>query len=213
MEQILKIEKADTTGWKVTTKDGYVVYIGEYSTHAGCFCNEGVTYKDRHAFETGEGVCYIPEYGFENAEENNGPLYDFEAKEMAASDIMNNNYQSESGYTRQELIDICNGCVTWAEDLFDHLDWMCPETLADEDAEDSEENNNWIEGNLAYEQVYLPQFKENPKYQGKTPVNISDFMDNHWRTQCFRNRYIDGLVEKGIITAKRAEEIKYTEED
>ena len=213
MEQILKIEKADITGWKVTTKDGYVVYIGEYSTHAGPFCNEGVTYKDRKAFETGEGVCYIPEYGFENAEENSGPLYDFEAKELAANNIINNNYQSESGYTRQDLIDICCGCVAWAEDLFDHLDWCCPETRALEDEEDSEENGNWIEGNLAYEQVYLPGFKENNELQGQTPLSIQDFMDKQWNENWLKNYYLDMLVAKGIITAARAEEIKYTEEN
>lgn len=134
----LKIEKADITGWKITTPDGKVYYIGEYSTHAGCYCNEGVTYKDRHAFETGEGVCYIPEYGFENKDQNIGELFDFSAKSFAASELPNNPYISDGGYTRQALIDLCNGEADFAEDLFGHLDYMAPETLWEEYLDDKE---------------------------------------------------------------------------
>lgn len=134
----LKIEKADITGWKITTPDGNVYYIGEYSTHAGCYGNEGVTYKDRHAFETGEGVCYIPEYGFENKDQNNGDLFEFSDKSLAASELPNNPYISDGGYTRQALIDLCNGEADFAKDLFDHLDWMAPETLWEEYLDDEE---------------------------------------------------------------------------
>ena len=134
----LKIEKADITGWKITTPEGNVYYVGEYSTHAGCYCNEGVTYKDRHAFETGEGVCYIPEYAFENKRQNDGELFEFSAKAFAASQLPENPYIAESGYTKQSLVDLCNGEEDFAKDLFDHLDWMSPETLWGECLDDEE---------------------------------------------------------------------------
>lgn len=134
----LKIEKADITGWKITTPNGETYYIGEYSTHAGCYGNEGVTYKDRRAFETGEGVCYIPEYGFENKDQNTGELFEFASKSLVASELPSNPYISEGGYTRQSLIELCNGEVDFAEDLFEHLDWMSPETLWDEYLDDED---------------------------------------------------------------------------
>ena len=130
--KILKIEKADITGWKITTPDGESYYIGEYSEHAGCYGNEGVTYKNRHAFETGEGVCYVPEFAFENKSENNCDLFEFYQKEIAASELLRNPYWATGGYTRQDLIDLCNGEEDFAEEIFDHLDWMAPETLWEE---------------------------------------------------------------------------------
>ena len=44
----------------------------------------------------------------------------------------NNSYVATSGYTRQDLVDLCDGNEDMARDLFDHLDWMSPETLMDE---------------------------------------------------------------------------------
>jgi hypothetical protein len=132
----MKIEKVYPAGWKVTTDDE-TYYFGEYGQF-GCYCNDGVVYKDRHAFETGEGVCYVNEYGFEN-DENRGKLFIFDA---IASEIENNSYIAISGYTRQNLIDLCDGNEVMAEDLFDHLDWMAPETLWDEWCEDDEEQEN-----------------------------------------------------------------------
>lgn len=208
MEEFIKIEKADITGWKVTTKEGEVIYIGEYSTHAGPFCNEGVTYKDRKSFESGEGICYIPESFFEESEKYSN----FTDMALNASEISNNKYQTDSGYTRQDIIDICNGSTIWAEDVFEHSDWACIETRAEEDMIDSEENNNWIEGALAYEKIYVPNFINDIYHKGQEPVGYSEFISNDWDDEYCRNYYIDELVKKGIITAERAEEIKYTEE-
>jgi hypothetical protein len=133
----MKIEKVYPAGWKMVTDDE-TYYFGEFGKF-GCYCNEGVVYKDKQAFETGKGVCYINEYGFDNVDENFGPLFEFDAKEAAASDAVDNDYVATSGWTRQVLIDLCDGNESMVEELFDHLDWMSPETLWDEWCEDEEE--------------------------------------------------------------------------
>ena len=126
----MKIEKVYPAGWKMETDDE-TYYFGEYGKF-GCYCNDGVVYKDRQAFETGEGVCYIPEYGFDNRGENSGPLFEFDAKEYVASELEGNSYIATEGYTREDLEDLCRGTNFDVEDFFDHLDWMYPETLMDE---------------------------------------------------------------------------------
>lgn len=135
----MKIEKVYPAGWKMVTDDD-TYYFGEYGKF-GCYCNEGVVYKDENAFKTGEGVCYINEYGFENDDENGSLLFEFGAKEAIASELEGNTYVAIQGYTRQYLIELCDGNEKLAEELFDHLDWMAPETLWDEWCEDDEDEN------------------------------------------------------------------------
>lgn len=132
----MQIKKVYPAGWKMET-DEETYYFGEYGQF-GCYCNEGIVYKDRHAFETGVGVCYINEYGFDNDDENKGCLFEFDAKEAVASELEGNSYVATTGWTRQELISLCNGDELMASELFDHLDWMSPETLWDEWCEDEE---------------------------------------------------------------------------
>lgn len=134
----MKIEKVHPAGWKMVTDEG-TIYFGEYGQF-GCYCNDGVIYKDEGAFKTGKGVCYIPEYGFDNDDENGGSLFEFYAKEAVASELEGNSYTATEGYTRADLEALCEGTKYDAEDLFDHLDWMSPETLIDEWARDEEEN-------------------------------------------------------------------------
>jgi hypothetical protein len=118
--------------------DDETYYFGEYGRF-GCYCNDGVVYKDKNAFETGNGVCYINEYGFDNNDENDGPLFEFNAKEAAASELEGNSYVATEGWTRADLEALCEGTNYDVEDLFDHLDWMSPETLLDEWLDDDEE--------------------------------------------------------------------------
>ena len=134
----MKIEKVYPAGWKMET-DNETYYFGEYGKF-GCYQNEGVIYKNEQAFETGDGVCYIPEYGFENEQENANQLFEFHAKEAVASGIEYNSYVATSGYTRTDLEDLCDGMNFSARELFDHLDWQYPETLIDEWQRDEEEN-------------------------------------------------------------------------
>lgn len=126
----MKIEKVYPAGWKVTDNNNDITYVGEYGQF-GCYCNEGVVYKDREAFDSGVGVCYIPEYDFDNSDENGSELFEFCAKQANASDIVDNHYTSEYGYTRHALEILCGDNIDVRE-LFEHLDWMSPETLIDE---------------------------------------------------------------------------------
>lgn len=133
----MKIEKVYPAGWKMETENE-TIYFGEYGKF-GCYCNDGVVYKDQEAFDTGKGVCYIPEYGFENKDKNSGPLFEFEVKEYVASELEGNSYVATEGYTREDLEALCEGTSYDAEDLFAHLDWMSPETLLNEWIDDEEE--------------------------------------------------------------------------
>jgi hypothetical protein len=104
------------------TDDG-TYYFGEYGKF-GCYGNDGVIYKNRDAFETGNGVCYIPEFGFDNNDENGSTFFEFYAK---------------GGYTRADIEALCEETNFDAEDFFEHLDWMYPETLMNEWLDDEEE--------------------------------------------------------------------------
>lgn len=136
----MKIEKVYPAGWKMETGDE-TIYFGEYGQF-GCYCNEGVIYKDENAFKTGNGVCYINEYGFDNEDENGSRLFEFSAKAAVATELEGNSYTATSGYTRADLEALCKDTGYNVEDLFNHLDWMCPETLIDEWLDDDEEHEN-----------------------------------------------------------------------
>lgn len=138
----MKIEKVYPAGWKMETNDE-TYYFGEYGKF-GCYCNEGVVYKDENAFETGEGVCYIPEYDFDNVEENTTTLFEFYAKKAVASELEGNSYVSTYGFTREDLEDLCRGTGYDAADFFHHLDWMHTETLMDEWLSDDEEQEETL---------------------------------------------------------------------
>ena len=135
----MKIEKVYPAGWKMETKNE-IIYFGEYGKF-GCYCNEGVVYKDEQAFKTGKGICYINEYGFDNKDENGSSLFEFDAKEAVASELEGNSYIATEGYTREDLEALCEGTGYNAEELFDHLDWMSPDTLMNEWLGEDEEEN------------------------------------------------------------------------
>ena len=48
---------------------------------------------------------------------------------------------SDSVYTAQDFLDMCNGQQNFADDLFDGVDWQHPESLK----EDWFMNNEWVE--------------------------------------------------------------------
>lgn len=134
----MKIEKVYPAGWKMEMDDE-TIYFGEYGRF-GCYCNDGVVYKDEEAFRTGKGICYVNEYGFDNRDENSGRLFEFNAKEAVASGLEDNSYVTTVGYTRRYLEMLCEGTSIDVTDLFEHLDWMSPETLVDEWLRDEEED-------------------------------------------------------------------------
>lgn len=134
----MKIEKVYPAGWKMEMDDE-TIYFGEYGRF-GCYCNDGVVYKDEDAFNSGKGVCYIAEYAFDNWNENAGPLFEFDAKESVATGLEGNSYIAHGGWTRKDLEDLCDGTSIDVTDLFNHLDWQSPSTLFDEWLDDEEEN-------------------------------------------------------------------------
>ena len=137
----MKIEKVEPRGWKFKTSDD-TYYIGEYNNNVGNF-NPGVIYKNDNAFKTGEGVCYIPEYGFSNSDANGTVLFDWVAKACEAECAENNSYitnddRGDSCYTKQDFLDLCYGCEEFAMQLYNSVDWQYPETLWDEWMEDDD---------------------------------------------------------------------------
>jgi hypothetical protein len=139
----MKIKEVEQ-GWKVELNDN-VGYVGEYGW-------QGVYYKDHDAWANNSGVVYIPEYGFENEEQNAGELFEFYAKSSVANQIAENPYvaTADTGvtYTKQDFLNICAGNEDWAYDLFCCVDWQSPETLFDEwleDEEFSEDFDKWCE--------------------------------------------------------------------
>ena len=127
---MFKIEHK-TCGWKVTT-DNDTYYIGEFGGDGVC---EGVIYKDDEAFESGIGVCYVNEYGFDNDEQNATELFEFAAKAAATEDIATNPYVTNEGYTRKDLEDICEEYgwgKEYAYDLYEGCNWQSPESYINE---------------------------------------------------------------------------------
>ena len=102
--------------------DGQTYFTNEYFSIDGC--GYGYVYKDEKAFkEDPKAVCYIPEYGFEDAEPVEIDGEDFYPAEQV------------SGYTREMLEQMIEGYVD--EDtgeainldyFFWKLEWAFPET-------------------------------------------------------------------------------------
>jgi len=124
MANEIKVEHKDV-GWKVSVFNGgrliKIIYVGEYDT-------QGVIYKDYEAYRTGKGVCYIPEYDFDN-EDN---PFELEEKAMVANGIEDNKFQALNGYHRSDFLRIAEGNKQFADCLFEMVDWQHPEALADE---------------------------------------------------------------------------------
>ncbi len=119
----MRVIKADV-GWRIDA-DGKTYYVGE-------FYEQGVIYKDDTAFNTGKGVCYVPEYGFNNAEQNGGELFEMIAKQAVSHDLCDNPYITTEGYTRRDFDDLVEDTGVDAEYLYQAVDWQSPETLLNE---------------------------------------------------------------------------------
>ena len=124
----MKLIKSDTAGFMIIKgKDTF--YIPE-SGKFGWNCNDGCIYKDEKAFLAGKGICYIPEYGF--TEDAKDYFTETELELIYKNTGVYESKVSASGYSRQDLISLCNGDNDLALELFYHLDWQYPETLCEE---------------------------------------------------------------------------------
>lgn len=157
------ITKADTAGWRLTLpNDIDTYYVGEYY-------EQGTIYKDREAFDSHEGVCYIPESGFFDAvgwDENIPDDFEQMLKENNLPDgwVFCDYRYNDGAYTRDDIYaavyahfnqdgwvdemkkEYGNAFVEAfidqeAEYVFETVDWQCPETLLNEmDWEEDWEN-------------------------------------------------------------------------
>lgn len=81
---------------------------------------QGLVYKNNDAFEKKEGVCYIPEWGFDP--EGAVPPGGFLLEECET-------------YTYDDILEACEGNEEAAKQVFAGLEWQYPETLYHESKE------------------------------------------------------------------------------
>lgn len=75
----------------------------------------GDIFKDEEVYNKDWGaVCYVPEQGFDNDEKDADDFY------------------YVTGYTHNELLDLCGGNRELCDYLFEKLMWACPETYLNE---------------------------------------------------------------------------------
>lgn len=86
-------------------------------------CGRGLVYKDEAAFEKKEGICYIPEWGFDP--EGAVPPGGFLLEDCET-------------YTYDQILEACEGNEEAAKQVFAGLEWQFPETLYEESKEDFE---------------------------------------------------------------------------
>ena len=82
---------------------------------------QGLIYKDEAAFEKGEGICYVPEYGL-----------DPDAATVSGGFLVD---ECET-YTYSDIVRACEGNEEAARQVFARLDWQHPETLYRESLDD-----------------------------------------------------------------------------
>lgn len=136
---------------KIVKDYGCLVMNGdEIFNYEGGNTGEGYVYKDSDAFRSGEGICYISEYGLEELN------YNLTELEMLYknSEISYEKYQSERnkilstcGETRQTIIEqvkdaFSDNCLMtdeqvedFAEDVFNIADWAYISTYLAENFE------------------------------------------------------------------------------
>lgn len=146
------IIKADTAGRIVMfgePADDDIYYVG-----AAYGDNDGIVYKDKHAFDEHDGICYVPEAYFFKADEI-ADLCSDDMKAFIEEDHCGYVCNDSGGYTRDdlyaEMYDRMD-CNDWVERMekdygkafveefidketayvFQELDWQCPSTFMDE---------------------------------------------------------------------------------
>lgn len=184
------VKKERIIGEKKINLNGETTYTAEYYSNGG---SSGYIYKNFDAFYHSEQypedeLVYIPEYGF--------------PEKSGMADIVETEV---TGYTKRALIEMA-GSTLAADSLFDILSWQFPETLWDELCDDSDENGHWIEAQMTYEKVYVPQFNADPDRKGQAPVCYDEFYNVEWQDKDSRQVYLERLVELGVVNKETADE-------
>ena len=146
------VTKADTAGYKIVLPNTTQTY------YVGSWYDDGVVYRDRIAFETGIGICYIPENGFGDVAiigqkiplifstllkkydiQLDSALYDIEGHcgaytrddiMQAVIEAVNQNCADITKEQNKEIY--CQFIQKLTRDVFNAIDWQCPETYLNE---------------------------------------------------------------------------------
>ena len=136
---------------KIEKDYGYLVIDnGHIFDIEGDMSDNGTIFKDYKAFESGEGICYVSEYGLEDIQEQ---LTDLQAR-YENGEMSDEEYRLEReriilevGETRQTIIDLVRADFAedylltdaqieyFAEDVFELADWACIATYLAENFE------------------------------------------------------------------------------
>lgn len=108
-------------GYKKTTEDGENRYYGEYLPSS-----DGFIFKDKEAFKSGVGVCYVPEHDFDGSPTDEyGEAYVTDGYGYTREDIIN-----EVRATIEDKTDIRDEAFVeeFATHAFSTLSWQYLET-------------------------------------------------------------------------------------
>lgn len=177
---------------KIQKDYGYLVMNeGHIFDIEGGMSDNGFIFKDNSAFESGEGICYIGEFGLEDIQEE---LTDLQAR-YENGEFTDDEYRSErerailaGGETRWTIIRQVQEAfgedymmtyeqvLYFAEDVFQLADWACIATYLAEnfDLEDCiDYDDNGIFNKLQHEAVEAGMTpKEYAESKGLKPLNI-----------------------------------------
>lgn len=178
-----RIEK--DCGYLLKDRNGITYY------HGGSTDN-GVVYKDCEAFNTGEGICYISEFGLEDLEEKLGEL-DQRKQFLTGEEYLAERKKilQECGETRQTIIDQVKEAFGddylmteaqleyFADDVFGLADWASICTYLAENFE--------IDDCVQFDEItgrgMFTDFQHEAVAQGMTPKEYKEHLQAQWEHQ------------------------------
>lgn len=107
---------------------------GQISLYLTGETRQGSCYKDEKVFQTGEGVCYIGEYEYEDYVDILNMFLDDLIHCSGKSEDCKNLQESldQSVWNRESMLELCNEQEEIAQDVLNTVDWQSPATYFDE---------------------------------------------------------------------------------
>lgn len=107
---------------------------GQISLYLTGETRQGSCYKDEKAFQTGEGVCYIGEYEYEDYVDILNMFLDdlihCSGEPVDCKDLQET--LDQSVWSRESMLELCNNQEEIAGDVLNTVDWQSPSTYFDE---------------------------------------------------------------------------------
>lgn len=107
---------------------------GQISFYLTGETRQGSCYKDEKAFQTGEGVCYIGEYEYEDYVDILNMFLDdlihCSGEPEDCKDLQES--LDQSVWNRESMLELCNEQEEIAQDVLNTVDWQSPSTYFDE---------------------------------------------------------------------------------